>query len=160
MLILLTDASIRGAVLDNVCVALRAVTVAGGYRWDVRAESVQTDPMNPLTVPLDKLPFFLVEAAPTGQREFQPANALKEYFRLVITAVAMAEGLAADRKTAVGEALAADVERALCVDIERGGLCSDTRVLVPEIIVGLGTDNKVVLVQEIECRIHRDHGAP
>jgi len=149
---LLVDSTV-GRLLDNVCVALRAMTVAGGSHWDVRADAVQTDPINILGVAKERRPTFLVEVSPTGSRTFEPASALTETVKILITMIAEADGDSPDRKTATGLALAMDVEKALTVDIRRGGLSSDTRVLVPEILTALGTDNTVVVVQEVECRV-------
>jgi hypothetical protein len=153
--------TVAGAVLQSLVDALRAQTVAGGFTFDVRSDSVQVDPVNPLTIPLERLPFYLVELSPTGQRTFEPADQIEEFLRITITVVAGANGsLDPDRKMALALALTGDFEKALTVDIRRGGLCSDTRVLVPEIIVGLGTDNKLAVIQPVECRVHRTYGVP
>lgn len=151
----------RGQVLEDLCDAVRSIAVADGYHYTFRETSVQTDPVNPLSIDRGRRPFCLVEPSPTGQREFEPANALKEFFRILLTVVLDAEEDGGpNRKTAAAETMLADLEQAVTQDIERGGVCSDTRVLVPEIIVSLGSDDTVVVMQEIECRIHRDHGAP
>ena len=156
----LTD-SIRGKVLDNLCVALRAMTVAAGYHWDVAATSVQTDPVNVLGVPASRRPFFLVEPSPDSRRVYEPANQLEETFHVLITAVVDAEEDGGpDRKVAAGEALAMDLEKALTVDIERGGFCHDTRLDAPRIIAGLGTDGTVAVEQPLRCPLHRDYGSP
>lgn len=156
------DISQRARVLASLCTAVRGISVAGGYAYTFVPESVQTDPVNPLAIEASRRPFCLVEPSPTGSREFEPANALKEFLRVLLTVVLDApDSVSPDRKTAAAEAMLADLERALTLDVERGVAgVSDTRVLVPEIIVSLGLDTTVVVVQEVECRLHRDHGAP
>lgn len=151
----------RGRVLESLCAAVRGVRVAAGYHYDFEDESVQTDPVDPLAIEHGRRPFCVIEPSPTGAREFEPANALKEFFRVQLTVVFDAEqtGLST-RKTAAAETMLADLERALTQDLERGGICSDTRVLVPEILVALGQSDTIVVIQEVECRIHREHGVP
>jgi len=166
--ITLATASKRGQVLESICAAIRTMTIAGGYRWDVTRDSVRADPVNPLGVAASRRPFFLVELSPPedsgtqdyGVREFEPADQLTEVFPVFITVVADADGDdILTRKIATGEALAKDLEKVLTQDITRGGLCSDTRVMSPRILPGLGDDSTVVLVQRLECRLHRTHGA-
>jgi hypothetical protein len=158
--IALTD-SIRGQILDDLAGALRAMTVAGGYHWNVAWESVQTDEINVLGIESERRPFFILQASPDGVREFEPANQLQERFRVLLTAIADApEGPSPDRKAATAEALAMDVERAVTVDIRRGGLCTDTRLQVPEFLMSTGRESAVVMVVELECRIHRVYGSP
>lgn len=154
------DVSIRGQVLESLVEAVQSIRVSSGYQFDFDDESVQTDPVDPLTVEHGRRPFCLVEPSPSGSREFEPASQLKEFFRVLLTVVFDSDDSGAHRKTAAAETMLADLERALTVDVERGGLCSDTRVLVPEILVSLGRSNTVVVLQEIECRIHRTHGVP
>jgi hypothetical protein len=155
------DVSKRGQVLEDLCEAIRDIRVANGYHFDFAEGSVLTDPVNLLSIEQARRPLCQVEPSPTGSREFEPANQLKEFFRVLLTVVFDAEDSGQpDRKTAAAETMLADLEHALTRDVERGGVCSDTRVLVPEILASLGRDSTVIVVQEIECRIHREHGAP
>ena len=154
----------RGQVLDNVVETLRGMRLTGGYHWTVRSESVDTDPRNVMGIAAEECPFFIVEGSPEGRRDFEPASQLRDAFRVMITAVLFAEGTAPHRKAAAGETMAGDLERLLTRDLSRGGYATDTRVLSPEIMVALGGGggeaNRVVVVQEIECAIHRTHGEP
>lgn len=150
----------RGLVLANIVATLQTMSIVGGYAWTVKPESVQTDPRNVMAVAEDECPFFMVEPSPEGPRTFEPASQLRDGFRVLVTAVLFAEGGQATRKTATGETMARDLERLLTRDLSRGGYATDTRVLTPELLVALGADNRVVVVQEVECAIHRTYGEP
>lgn len=154
----------RGLVLDNVVATLKGLTVVAGYHWTVKPESVETDPRNIMGIPAGDCPYFIVEGSPEGRRDFEPANQLRDALRILITGVFFAEGEAPHRKTAALETMAGDLERLLTRDIYRGGFATDTRVFTPEywpaLGGGAGENNRVVIVQEIECAIHREYGEP
>ena len=53
--------TLRGQTLEAIADRLKAMTVAGGYHWTVKATSVHLDPINLLALPETELPAFLVE---------------------------------------------------------------------------------------------------
>lgn len=150
----------RGLVLANVVATLKTMSVVGGYSWTVKPESVQTDPRNPMAIAEDEAPFFMVEPSEPAEREFQPANQLREAYRILITAVVFAEGSDRNRRLATAETMLRDLERLLTRDIFRGGYATDTRALEPEFSVGFGEERRVIVAQPIECAIHRTYGEP
>lgn len=150
----------RGQILGAILTRVRSMTVAGGYHFDVKAESVTSDPINVLTVPDPSLPFFLVEISPSS-REFQPANRIKIKTRLLITFRAMANGTDPTRKTMLGENLYGDLEKAIGADITLGGLVIDTRLQEPDgPMVGMGANNNVFGLAELETTHIREYGIP
>lgn len=149
-----------GQVLNALAAKLRAMTIAGGYHYDVKPTSVVTELVNILTVPETELPFFMVEPTPGGMRDWHPANELEVIFPVLITARVMANGTASDRKFQAGLNLLGDLERALTQDITLGGLLFDLRVQPAEPLVGLGNDNQVLVMPEVLCHYHRTYGVP
>lgn len=151
----------RGKVLAALIARFQAMTVAGGYHYDVQADSVVSDPVNILTVPEPLLPFFLVEPSPSS-RTYWPAMRLKIEAHFLVTARVMAnDGTSPTRKVEAGENLIADVERAIGQDITLGGLVIDARLQEPDgPMVGLGTNNNVFVLVDIATMYTRTYGAP
>ena len=150
----------RGRALAAIADRLRAMTVVGGYHWNVRSTSVKTDPENILVMSETEYPGFLVELS-DNSREFHPANELEDEFDVLITGIVAANGTAVDRKTVAGENLIGDIERTLCEDITLGGLLYDLRVVNADPpLAGMGTQNKVVVLITVTCSQHRQHGSP
>lgn len=150
----------RGKAIEAIAVRLRAMTVAGGYHWTVRATSVKLDPENLLVIPETEYPAFLVETS-DDTRDFHPANELEDEFDVLITGIVAANGTEIDRKTKAGENFVGDIEKTLCVDITLGGLLYDLRVVRAEpVLAGIGTQNKVIVMVTVRCNQHRQHGLP
>src|SRR5260370_25843294 len=134
---------LRRKILDNAVATRGAMPTAGGYHWDVKAASVQSDERNLLTGITDTdLPFFLVQPTDKGEFKYSPANQVMERFVMAITVRADApESTVYNRKTVIGEWLIADVERALQADITRGGNCVDTKWFArPQELQSVGPD--------------------
>ena len=152
--------TLRGQTLEAIADRLKAMTVAGGYHWTVKATSVHLDPINLLALPETELPAFLVETS-DNVREFMPANCLEDEFDVLITGVVHANGTEVDRKTKAGENFIGDIEKTLCIDITLGGLLFDLRVVKADpVLAGIGTQNKVVVMVIVRCSQHREHGLP
>ncbi len=152
---------VRLAVLQSIVDALRAMGPQIGCTYQVaRDEDVTLDRRNLATV--FSLPAFVVEPEGGGQREFLPANRIKDRFPVVIYGRVDATGLSdSARRLTVFEQLAADVERCLTRDITRGGLAIDTRVLPPrEPYIELDPVNSVYLEQPVEVVVRRIYGQP
>lgn len=152
--------TLRGQSIEAIATRLKAIAVASGHHWTVRATSVYVDPVNLLTVPETEYPAFLVETS-DDSRDFHPANCLEEEFDVLITGIVAANGTEVDRKTKAGENLIGDIEKTLCVDITLGGLLFDLRVVKADpTLAGIGTQNKVVVMVTVRCNQHREHGLP
>lgn len=151
----------RGRIVEAVVNRLKAMTVAGGYHWDIKATSVYSDPVNLLNVPEPELPALSVEPSAGSRYEFHPANQMEDYFVLLITGRVTANGLAVERKHQAAENLLMDLEKTLTVDITLGGLLFDLRLRSPEPpLAEMGNGNNVIVLQELECHHHRTYGAP
>jgi hypothetical protein len=148
------------ALLHDLQAALRAMTRAGGYRWDVKHESVVLDVCNIFDVDEIRLPFFIVEPTDDGERRFEPAMQLEDEFIATITARVDAIGDGVDRRNTLGLRFAADIEKALTVDIERGGFAVDTRLRKPQIYSSAGGEQTVLVVQRVVMKLFRTYGDP
>lgn len=148
-------------ILQNLQTVLKAITVAGGYYYDVNAAAVKlnldsgvealiesADGPRPVIV-LELGPEeWRYEEAPDGivvlipwtinwMQEFDPTideNLLKTYFRGC-----------------------ADIEKAIAVDIGRGGLATDTRI-ADRTLVRDGTRAWAVI--DGHCSVRRTYGVP
>lgn len=150
----------RGLILAALMDRIRAIQTSAGYHVDVKSDSVVSDPVNVLTIPDPLLPFFLVEISPSS-RQFQPANRIQIEAHFLITGRAMATGTSATRKTELGEGLFADLEKTIAADPTLGGLVIDTRVQEPDgPIVGMGANNNVFVVLDVQTTHIRVYGAP
>jgi hypothetical protein len=150
----------RGKVLAALIARFQAMTIAGGYHYDVQAASVVSDPVNILTVPDPLLPFFLVEPSPSS-RVYWPAMRTKIDAHFLVTARVLANGTSPTRKVEAGENLIGDVEKAIATDITLGGLVIDARLQEPDgPMVGMGTNNNVFVLLDILTIYTRVYGAP
>ncbi len=147
-------------LLLNVQTALRAISTAAGYGWTVRADSVALDVCNIFDVPVEHLPFFIVEPTDDGQRTFEPAMQLEDEFVATLTCRVDAKGEGADRRNTIGLQLAADIEKALTLDVERGGLAADTRLRKPQIYSSASGEQTVIVVQRVVMKLFRTYGVP
>lgn len=147
-------------LLLDVATALRAMSIATGYGWDVKANSVVLDADNIFDKADTRLPFFIVEPSDDGNRTFEPAMQLDDDFVAVITARVDAKGDDPNRRNTIGLQLAADIEKALTVDIERNGLATDTRLRKPQIFTSMSGEQAVIVVQRISMKINRTYGVP
>jgi len=150
----------RGDTLEAIATRLKAMTVAGGYHWTVKATSVHLDPVNLLALPETEYPAMLAEIS-DNTRDFLPANCLVDEFDVLITGIVAANGVEVDRKTKAGENFIGDIEKTVCVDITLSGLLFDLRVVKADpVLTGIGSQNKVVVMVIVRCSQHREHGLP
>ena len=150
----------RGQILEALMARVRAMTIADGYHYDVKATSVTCEPLNILLVPGPELPFFLVELSP-GNRNYWPANQIEVFSRFVVTWRVDTAGTNPLRKMQAGENMIGDLERTFEADITLGGLAFDLRMDEPDgPIVGLGSDPKAVGLVELVAHHHREYGLP
>ena len=150
----------RLSILLALQTALRAI-LGASYHYPVTdPDNVSLDvTMNLMTVSGADVPLYMIEPTPEGDKDFHPGMHMVERFRINIFARYDAAHADAGARAQVWEDLAADIERALTVDVTLGGLVYDTRVLVPQPFVGTGSPI-VILVQPIEVRVHREYGVP
>lgn len=150
----------RAAILESLQAAVRAINGVAPYTYAVKTGSVSLDPTDDVwTVPSTEAPYVVIEPLPEGSRDYQPANQVKDTFLVAITARIDVTGVAPNRRMVAWEAWSADVERAVTVDITRGGHAVDTRLREPQPLLGVGT-NQVYVRQVAEMRLYRTYGQP
>jgi hypothetical protein len=152
--------SLRLRILKAWATLLGTLTVAGGYHYTWADASI--DPTtNLLTgVVAGEGPFATVEPTPEGSRQYFPADEIKDVMRGTVT-VRHDIGNVLDplARITVVENLIADLERAIATDYSLGGLVIDTRLLVPQPLVAVGS-SMVLVVQPWEVRYRRVYGVP
>ena len=154
--------SLRLRVLKAMRARLGTIVAGADYHYTWADASVSIDPTtNLLTgVVAGEGPFATVEPLPEGQREYFPADEIKEFYRGTVTVRHdIANVLDPLARMTVVENLIADIERAVAEDYSLGGLVIDTRLGVPQPIVGIGS-SMVLVVQPFECRWRREYGVP
>lgn len=148
-------------IVRDVQAALRAISVSAGAYTSVADAAVKLDPnasIEDLIRPDGPRPFVLIELKPDGW-EYSPANQVRLTLPMVVHWVS--ESVPTDDKSRLQTYLrgCADVERALAVDISRGGLAYDTRIT--ERTLDLSMPGSQVWAQiAIEVRVHREFGQP
>ena len=153
--------SIRLRLIQNVADSLRAINAASGYYLTVQPESVKTEPADLLTAPGPNLPMFLVAASQRAPRIFHPSKRVRETVAVDITAAAdVGDTTDPTAKLTACEQLAADMEKALALDITRGQIAMVTRVLDPQFWMNMGNQARVIVVQPVDIEVQRIYGQP
>ena len=150
-------------ILLNLQETLEGISKSAGYHFTVAAGAVSVDPLDAVEIIVGRAtesPFFVIEAGVGGRPTYQPSNQLIEVLPANINAFANAEAqrdMVARVKTY--ERLCADIEKAVVVDITRGGLAGDTRIVSKQMNVTSGS-LRVVAVVQLEMRLRRFYGSP
>lgn len=111
------------AILQSLQAALQAVAIAGGYNFDVKASSVVLDPQDLTAVASTETPFFvLADGKLRTEGGTSRPVAVKSYIDVSLCARVDAASADKDAKTIAAWTLYADIEKALLVDPQRGGL--------------------------------------
>ena len=104
-------------------------------------------------------PFFIVEVSPNRGIEYFPASQLLELIPIDITAAHDAEPLVATSRLSRFQQLCADIEKAVTVDVTRGGRVVDTLIRDKQMGMMVG-GQRVIAVVQLELRLYRTYGAP
>ena len=143
--------------------ALQAISIAGGYNFDVEAAAVSLNPddFTPEILLGSVLhdPFFLILGEAGRSIRYSGANQLLELVPFTIFAATDVELLDPLSKLAAIQQLHADIETALVVDVTRGGRATDTRIVDKQHDTPTGSRRVLVIVQ-VHVRLHRQYGAP
>lgn len=152
---------LRYRVMQNVQTTLAAIAERDGYHYTIPPGSVYLEPVDLLQQPSSKLPVLIVAPDDRQTERVFLQQRIRSVFRMLITGIVEAEGSDPGRKLAAAERLYSDIEKALRVDLSRGGLTSATRVFEPDPpFLGLGSQLRVIIQQPIDCWIQRDYGSP
>ena len=149
------------SVID-IQTALKNISIGGGYNHNVDAGAVSVDPadhIEVLTGALSHAPFFIVEVSPGREIGYSGGNQTREFIPLDVTAAHDAEQLDPTSRLSVFQQLCADIEKAITVDITRGGRVTDTRIVEKQMGMMVG-GQRVIAVVQLELRLHRTYGSP
>lgn len=148
-------------IVRNLQTALRGISSAGGYHHDVAALAVKLDAnssVEDLIGDSALRPFFILELPPDVFAEYQGAKRLRILMPFVVHAVTDSDATVDEDWVKTFYELCADVEQAMAVDITRGGLATDTRVLKREFQTYNG--RQVWAMVNGEIRVPRVFGLP
>lgn len=149
-------------IVQNLQAALLAITVAGGYHYDVAALAVKLDPnhgVEALIGPQKKRPFYVIELNPDAFA-YSPSKLVTVTMPIRLHAVHDSDPTDDNSWLLTYLRLCADLEQAIAVDIQRGGLAIDTRIVSREFRV---YDDDTALVwasAAIEIPVRRLYGTP
>ena len=148
-------------IVQNLQAALQAIALGAGYHYDVHAVAVKLDPnsaVEALTAPGGPRPLLLIEVKP-GPWQYSPASQVKRVLPMTVHWVS--ESTPTDDVSRMQTFFrgCADVEQAITVDLSRGGLAADTRIIRQNFDTAV--DGSQVWGQnEIEVHLHRTFGQP
>lgn len=147
-------------VVQSLQAALRAIATRDGYHHDIEGVAVKLDPNQDVETLLgddQRRPFIVLELQPE-RVTYQPAMRVRTVVPATIHAVHESDPTDDDSWLRVYTRLCADVERAIAVDITRGGLAVDTRIATFE-FHALGGRQVWAMVQ-LELAMLRAYGSP
>lgn len=148
-------------VIQHLQAALQAITIAGGYHYDVAAAAVKLDPnqdVEALLAPGGARPFIVIDVAPETW-QYEPASQVLLALPLTIHWVQDSDPTVDLSRLQTYLRGCADVERAIAVDVTRGGLAADTRIV--KRVQNTEADGALVWAAlDVEITVHRTYGAP
>jgi hypothetical protein len=148
-------------IVLNLQTALLAIAVAGGAHYNVAGGAVKLDPnqnVEALITPGGPRPFVLIEIKPE-RREYFPSSQLHLFRPIAIHWVSDSDATVDSSRLQVALRGVADVERAIALDITRGGLAYETRI-VDTNLDAFPDHAEVWTVTETEIVLHRTYGEP
>lgn len=151
------------AIVLNMQTALQAISVGSGYFNTVKPTSVVLDDVELLTIPSTETPYFivghLVEPVARNFETTKPTGILEKW-RVTVDARIDAPGTGTARKLTALTQLEADVEKALCVDLQRGGLAQYTYTGQATCYTNFAQQNIAMLRIPVEILLRREYGVP
>lgn len=148
-------------IVRNLQTALQAISVAGGYHFDVVATAVKLDPnhkVDDLIAPGGPRPFVILELTPERWTYF-PASQLKLALPLTIHWVSDSTPTADDSRMQTYLKGCADIEQAMAVDVTRGGLAVDTRIVRRTFDTAVDGAQVWAMI-DVVINLHRTYGSP
>lgn len=146
--------------MQNMQAALKGISKASGYHHDVAGFAVKLDPNHEVEEFIGEnpsLPFFVLEPQPDSYQYF-PASQVRILLPFIVHAVHESDTTEDDSLQQTYFRLCSDVERALVVDVRRGGNASLTSILQREIETISGKQVWAMLSGEVA--VHRTYGEP
>jgi hypothetical protein len=146
--------------IRNAQAALQAIAIASGYFFDVVDAAVKLDPdqaAEALVRPDGSRPFILIEMRDEVW-QYDQANELRLTLPFTLHWVSDAPPAVDESRLEMFYQACADVEKALAVDISRGGVASDTRITKRRMDMPPGT--RVWALIDAEIWLRRQYGQP
>lgn len=148
-------------IVQNLQTALRSISVANGYHYDIESLAVKLDANHDVESLIGDQalrPFLILELPPDVYEYVEKPNRILLRMPFIIHAVNDTDPTDDDAMLKGYWRLCADVEKAIAVDITRGELATDTRIFEREI---RGLDGQLVWAMvKGEIREHRTYGEP
>lgn len=146
-------------IVQNLQAALRSITVANGYHYDINSLAVKLDANHDVeTLITDQTrPFLILELRP-DRYEYYPAEQMRLLMPFVVHAVNDTDPKVDNDMLRTYLRLCADVEKAIAIDESRATLATDTRIFEREMHELDG--QQVWAMVKGEIREHRTYGAP
>lgn len=151
------------AVVLNLQAALQGIARSAGYFNDVKATSVVLDPQALDAMPTTEMPFIVLDVEENGTTVYSgisKPNAIQNHWTIPLLARVDAEGGDTSQKRRAAWQFHADVEKALTVDLQRGGLAQYTYLNWPQFYFGLPSEIEVYVKIPIEIHLQRSYGNP
>jgi len=148
-------------VVRNLQAALGAMTVVGGYHYDLAGTAVKLDPnhkVEDFIKPDGPRPFVILDLQPEDWN-YQPAKQLRLVMPVRVHWVG--ESTVTDDTSRMRTFLCgcADIERAVAADVTRGGLAVDTRIVRRQ--ADDSTEGaQVWAIVDLEITLYRTYGQP
>lgn len=153
-------------ILQSLQTALKGISVSAGYHHTVAGMAVKLDPDHqvedlipganePIGPPR---PWMVLEFTEAEPPEYSPANQMLIKTPFIVHAIHDTDPSDDGAKLRTFHRLCADVEQAIAVDITRGGLVTDTRVLGRRLRDREGQEVWAEVSGEVRYR--RTYGAP
>ncbi len=147
-------------IVQNLQAALQAISVAGGYFYDVAAVAVKLDPnvdVESLIGDQAQRPFLILEVAP-DTFSYSPSRMVSIELPATIHFVTDSNPNDDSDFLRTFLRLCADAEQAIATDISRGGLAIDTRITTRE-YRAFG-DSQVWAQIKTSTSVRRFYGSP
>lgn len=149
-------------IVRNLQAALAAITVAGGYFYDVTSITVvKLDPDHDVAAlkrPNAPRPFLILDVAPETWR-YEPANELKLVLPVMVHWIGESDPTVDEARMQMFYRASADIEQAIAIDLSRGGLAIDTRITRRQLVENVEGPEVWVQVQT-EIHLRRTYGQP
>ena len=148
-------------IVRNLQTALQAIAVGSGYHYTVAATAVKLDPnqnVEALIAPDGPRPFIVLELTPETWA-YYPASQVRVVMSLTIHWVSESIPTTDESRLQTYLRGCADVERAMAIDVTRGGLAVDTRIVKRAFDTAIDGAQVWAMV-DVALSLHRTFGAP
>lgn len=148
-------------VIRHVQSAIAAIAAGSSYWHTVASTAVKLDPnhkVEELIAPNGPRPFVLIDVAPE-RWSYPQSGQVHLVMPLALHWIGQSDVTADESRDEVFFKACADLETALCVDLTRGGLAVDTRIVRRTLDDGMN-GGQVWAMVEAEVALHRAYGRP